>query len=107
MKLIDVVEALRNPDTAVQLAEKELPGVEFLVLDMYMKDELDLNSDIRFFDAEKMSGLYLDIDGIKYVNVFPLTMAQELVGDFMKLYGPDATNETLAKRLFQYRLNDA
>lgn len=107
MKLTDVVEALRNPDTAAQLAEKELPGVEFLVLDMYMKDELNLNSDIKFFDAEKVHGIHLEVDGIKYVNVFPLTMAQELVEDFMKLYGPDATNERLAEGLFEYRLNDA
>ena len=105
MKLIELVQALRNPDTAAQLVAKEAPEME--VIDMYMKDELDLNADIRFFDDEEVDGLYIEVDGIKYVNVFPLNMAQNLVREFMKLYGPDVTNKTLAKRLLQYRFNDA
>jgi hypothetical protein len=109
MKLIDLIEALRSPETATRLAEKELPGIEYNCVDTYMENEIDLESEIRFFDGENIPppGMYIQVDGIKYVNLFPLTMAQDMVEDFEKDQGKNFDILVVAKRMLHYRIYDA
>ncbi len=47
------------------------------------------------------------VDGVAYVEFMPLGMAQELVADDINLFGKDVDNANLAKRLMDYRINDA
>lgn len=106
MKLEKFVNYLKT-DNIDLLFINEAIEIDRDFMDIYMRDTLDLNSDLFFFDVDKVPrGRNIEIDGLRYVNLFPLSLAKELVDDFSKLPEYD-TDLRLAKRLLEYRLNDA
>ncbi|MBX2916853.1 MAG: hypothetical protein KF856_16410 [Cyclobacteriaceae bacterium] len=106
MKLLELVEYLKNPNSLENLLGKELKNVEIDLIEIYMIESIALDSQIKFFDAEKIpSTIEIEVDGLKYINLFPLYMAQELVEEFTSIYGKN--NLEIAKRLIEYRIKDA
>jgi hypothetical protein len=108
MRLVELIKNLKSIQQAQELVSKEFPNVEFDLVELYMVNELSLESDIRFFDAEKIPNkLLIEVDGIKHVNFFPLYLAQEMVEDYTNLKDEKLSDEEIAKRMLKYRLKDA
>ena len=108
MKLVELIKHLKRIDKAEQFISKELPNVEFDSVDIFMVNDLNLNADIKFFDAESVShGSEIEIAGVQLINFLPLYMAQEMVEEYhMNLEGK-MTDLEIAKALLSYSINDA
>jgi hypothetical protein len=108
MKLIDIIESLKTREAAEQLAASKLPGINYWLVDLYMENEIDTESKIEFINGRSVShAQFIELEGKKYNNFFQLDEAQQLVQDFVNLYGKDYDNKALADRLYSYWLNDA
>jgi hypothetical protein len=107
MNLIELIKHLKSLDKAESFIERELPEIEYDLIDVYMVEKLGLNAEIAFFDAEIIPNrLIIQLEGVNYENLFPLNMLQEMVEDLIQ--GNDKiTDEEIAKRLLEYREKDA
>lgn len=107
MNLVDFVTLLRNPADANDRFAADLPGIDADQIDVYLRSELDLGSEVKLFDAENIpSRLEIEISNIKYVNLFPLAMLREIVDDYLERDSKLESRE-IARRLIDYRINDA
>lgn len=108
MKLIEIIEHLKTVEKGENLISTEIPGIEFGLVDIYLKDKLDINSEVKFFDVDTIpNDLEINIDGSRYVNLFPLPMTQEMIEEYSKLVTPKLSNKEIAERLLDYRIKDA
>lgn len=62
---------------------------------------------MQIFGIEDTDGdLIFEKNGNKYVELFPLDAVQEMAEEYVNTY-EGISNEEIAKRLIDYRLNDA
>jgi hypothetical protein len=108
MKLIDSIPFLVDTTTIASLYEKVGLDKESDGIAIYMKDLIDLDSEIYSFDDNE-TGDFMEFekDRIKYVQFFPISMAAELIEWDLDLKNRGYSNLDIAKRLIDYRLNDA
>jgi len=107
MKLIELVKHLKSVKESEEFTSTQLSDIEYDLIDMYMIEKVDLDSDIVFFDAEKIPNkLILVIEGVTYENFFPLNMAQDMVEEFVS-GNASASDFEIAKFLINYREKDA
>jgi hypothetical protein len=108
MNIIELIPHLKDLEKAEALSFIMLPDIEFDLIELYMKDNLKLDSDIVSFDAESIPNeLLIEIDGIKYENLFPLYMAQEMVEEYVNIYKNEISDLEIAEKLLDYRRKDA
>ncbi len=108
MKLIEFVKHLKNIEETEKLLSVELPNVEFGLVDIYLKETLSAESEVRFFDAETIpNNLVIEIDGVKYVNLFSLSLTQEMVQAYDNLPGEQLSDLEIVGKLLEYRIKDA
>jgi hypothetical protein len=108
MNIIELIPHLKDLEKAEALSFIMLPDIEFDLIELYMKDNLKLDSDIVSFDAESIPNeLLIEIDGIKYENLFPLYMAQEMVEEYVNIYKNEISDVEIAEKLLDYRRKDA
>jgi hypothetical protein len=102
------MDHLLSREEAERLISVEIPNVEFEQVDIYLKGDLGLEAEVKLFDAEAIpNNLAIDINGIRYVNLFPLPMAQEMVEEFAGLSKGKFTSIEAEKKLLDYRVKDA
>ncbi|WP_394775812.1 hypothetical protein [Flavobacterium sp.] len=107
MKLIELVKHLKSVKESEEFTSTQLSDIEYDLIDMYMIEKVDLDSDIVFFDAEKIPNkLILEIEGVTYENLFPLNMAQDMVDEFVS-GNASASDLEIAEFLINYREKDA
>ena len=107
MKLVELVKHLKSVEEAERFVSRELANVELYGVGIYMKDNLDIDSDVKLFDEELLSGyIKIESNGIQYENLLPFNMAQEMVEAYMNLEG-QMTDLEIAKALLSYSINDA
>lgn len=72
---------------------------------IYALDKLDIDSDILLIEFEKTEdNLEINLDGKKYVQLLPYSLAYELITiDFSNF----KTDFDIAQRLIEYSINDA
>lgn len=108
MKFINSIDHLKRLNDVVKLIESELPNVDFRQVNTYLEGELDVESNIAFFDAEVIPGdVEMELNGLKYINLFPLVMLQEMVEAWHNNYGQKLSDYEIAKGILKYRINDA
>lgn len=107
MYLVELIDHLKTASKAEQLRNQQIPEVEYVLVDLYMKDSIGLESEIAFIDVEAVPRtIIIELDGIKYENLFPLSEIQEIVEQYVEEH-PDWSNLDIAKRILEYRHNDA
>ena len=108
MKLIDLIEYLVKPEKIENLYQERKLNTESEALLIYMQNELSLESNIAFFEIEETED-YLQFvkNGLKYVQLFPIDYAIELIESDLGLKNKGYTNLEIAKRLLEYRLKDS
>jgi len=104
----DFIDYLINPEKLNNLYEELNVDVESEALIVCLKDSLDINSEVSIFGIEETEGdLVFEKEGQKYIELFPVDYAIDLVDSDLELKGKGYSNEHIAKRLLDYRLNDA
>ncbi|MBS0027275.1 hypothetical protein ACTJJ0_12480 [Chitinophaga sp. 22321] len=108
MNIIELIDHLKSFDLAEKFINNILPEVDFDEILIYMKDNVGLDAEISFYDAESIpSQLIMEIDGNKFEFFFPLYQAQEMVEEYATKYNQELSNLEIAKRMLDYHLNDA
>jgi len=99
---------LLNPELLDSFYREQHLNDESEALLIYMQAEIDLDSEISIFEIEETED-YLDFkkDGVSYVQLFPLSHTIDLVEFDLDLKGKGFSDDYIAKRLIDYRLNDA
>lgn len=108
MKLVDIIEYLEHPEKLEKLYQDENVNVESEAILIYLKDDLNINSEIKLFQIEQTEDdiLYKNAEG-NYVQLFPVDYAIELISSDLDLVGKGNTNLKIAQRLLEYRIKDA
>lgn len=107
MKLIELVKHLKSVKESEKFTNAQLSDIEYDLIDMYMIEKVGFDSDIVFFDAEKIPNkLTIEIEGVTYENLFPLNMAQDIVEEFAS-NNASASDLEIAEFLINYREKDA
>lgn len=105
MKLVDIIDFLLNPEKLKQLYDQEKINPESELIGIYMKESLDVESEINLFGIEETSGYNkFEKSGIKYVSLFDVDLALQLAEDLKDL---GYSNRQIAERLVAYGINDA
>jgi hypothetical protein len=109
MKLINLIEYLKDQDKLEQLFEREKLNTESEAIIICMEKSIDLESEIKLFEIEETGGnLTFEKNGIPYVEFFPAYYAMEFVESYCDGPGGKAyTDLNIAKRLLEYRIKDA
>lgn len=108
MKIIELIPHLKSLNKAEALIKTAIPDVSLDVVEIYMKGEVALDSDIVLFDGDSIPlELKIIVEDIEYENLFPLYMAQEMVEEYVESFDDELSDMEIAKRLLHYRLNDA
>jgi hypothetical protein len=106
MTLTELVENLSKPDKIEKFIQSITPEIPTEALLIYMEGELDLNSKLSFLGIEETDDdLIYENNGVRYVQLFPVEMAIELI----QMFKPTCNFEIakICKRLLAYRVNDA
>ncbi|KMQ64581.1 hypothetical protein ACM46_10005 [Chryseobacterium angstadtii] len=83
MKLTDLIEKIQQGKTEQFLITNSI-DIEYDLIDIYAKEKLGIDSEIKFFNAEEIPNEgVINVDGIEYENVCPLNMLEDLVNDFI------------------------
>lgn len=107
MKIIELVKHLISIEKAEAFVYREIPQIDYDLVDIYMINSLELESELFFFDAETIPNkLSIEIDNVNYENLFPLNLAQEIVEDIKRQY-KNISDIDVAKKLLEYRKKDA
>ena len=108
MKLVDIIEYLRHPSKVGQLNDTLNLSTNSEAILIYMKDSLDLDSELRFFEVETTEDeLVYKENGVAYHQLFPIDHAVEILDSYFSDNEKKLDNVGLAKRLLEYRINDA
>jgi hypothetical protein len=109
MKLIDLVKYLKD-DTALERfyfenninAEDESPLA-------YMENELHIDSEIHLLSWEETEDeVVIEKDGKRFIQLFPLNLGVDFYSYFEDYFIKENYDEKqIAKRLLEYRINDA
>jgi hypothetical protein len=109
MRLIELIPFLKNKKTLLKLNEVQKLNQNSECVQAYMKDVIDINSEIIFLDIESTEDdLKIELNGNKYIQLFSLNYGVEIYSYFDKEFQEKGyTSEQKAKRLIKYRLTDA
>jgi|GEM_PF-7002598 len=107
MKLIDHVPFLNSRTdffaflTTIGMERDDEPCI-------YMKNKIDIDSDIQIFSTEESGGLLsFQKEGIAYASFLPYSVAIEIIEDDVDLQRKNVTDLDKAKRLIDYSIYDA
>ena len=109
MKLVDLIEFLKDQDELEQLFEREKLNTESEAIIICMERALDIESEIKLFEIEETGGnLVFEKNGIRYIELFPAYHAMEIIESYFdKPEEKGYSNLEIAERLLEYREKDA
>jgi hypothetical protein len=97
---------LRQPNALNELYIDERLDRESEAVEIYMKDRLNIDSEIYFFNIEDTDdNLVFVKDSIEYYQLFTIDYAVEIIKSFR--FSDEVSNKEIAQRLIEYCINDA
>ncbi|WP_295794147.1 hypothetical protein [Mucilaginibacter sp.] len=106
MKLINLIPYLKSANGIAELFKLNNLNIKSEVILIYMIEFLTIDSEIVLFEIEETEDdLLFQKNGISYIQLFPVNYAKELIEDFSRLGYDDDLK--IARRLLEYRINDA
>lgn len=108
MKLIELIKYLVNPEKLGELYQQQGLNTESEAILIYMKGDLDLESEILFFEIEETDDfLVFEKDDIKYVQLFSVEHIINLIENDLDMKDKGYSDLEIAERLLKYRKYDA
>ncbi|ACC98429.1 hypothetical protein Emin_0874 [Elusimicrobium minutum Pei191] len=104
MKLKDLIGHIRG-NTLNRFLEQEKLGFELAFVDFFMKERISLESDIIILNSEELSEQPTVIDGIEYIELFPMGELVTVVDDILASSNSLSDND-VAKHFLIYRNNE-
>lgn len=108
MNLLNLTKFLLAPERLEELFIEMNVDLESETLLIYMKDSLNLESEIAIFPIEETEDdIQFKKGNINYYQLFPVETAIELIETDLDLKNKGYSDLDIARRLLEYRLNDA
>jgi len=108
MKLTEFVEYLVNPSKLKSWYIRQNIDENSESLAIYMKGSLNIESDIYIFDFDETEGnIEIQKDGIKYIAMLSIYMAQDFIESDILPQKEGLINKDIANRLLAYAIYDA
>jgi hypothetical protein len=108
MKLIDLIKYLTHPEKLYKLYQEQGLNLESEALLIYLKGDLNLDSEVYIFEIEETEDdLVFEKEEIRYIQLFPLDHAIELIESDLDLKNKGRSDLEVAQRLLEYRQKDA
>lgn len=108
MKIIDLIEFLIEPDKLPDLYAQYQFNEKSEAILIYLKEDLSIVSDVYLFEIEETEDdILYEKDNVKYIQLFPVDYAIELIESDLNLKNKRYSKEEIAKKLLDYRLKDA
>lgn len=92
MTLIDLVKTINDIDAELVI---------------YIKDINDLNSEIILLKTDDSNENEINVDGNLYYYLLEIFIAIEIINDWKNILNYIPSNYEIAKRLYEYAINDA
>lgn len=103
MKFVELIDILREHHTLKHFIECHLDDTNFDFVDLYIEDDIDLNSQVVFFDTDNIAGnTSLFVENTFYINFLPLNFILELVVA-IQTQKTDASNVEIAEEVVRRR----
>jgi hypothetical protein len=104
MKLQELIACIKDKPTLIRLLEDKGLEPDIDLLSVYMKEPLDVESDIVILDEEATKGeLRIKREGIAYIGLLPLYMIVEMAEESFSFH----TIDEIAAKIVSYSINDA
>lgn len=108
MNLGNLVKFLLTPEQLGELFNEMNVDLESETLLIYMKDSLSLESEVAIFSIEETEDyIQFKKDNVNYYQLFPVETAIELIETDLNLKNKGYSDLDIARRLLDYRFNDA
>ena len=108
MKLLELVKYFRSGGSYENFCNEQLIDPDSEVVEIYMEETLDLNSNLGFFEIEKTEGASeVKNLNIKYINLFDFHYFLDSIEDSKNDVDNILSNEKLTKLIYEYAMNDA
>jgi hypothetical protein len=108
MKLADLVAYFRTGSTISDLIQRESLDAHSDQIVVYLKDSLDINSELVFIEIEKTNDdIELVYNEKRYVGLFSLGQTHDIILDYLHSTKNSYSNIEIAENILNYRINDA
>jgi hypothetical protein len=108
MNIIQLIDHLKTRSLAEKLIKNVVPGVEYDEVVIYMREQVGLEAEISFFDAEAISNhIMMEVEGQMYECFFGIWEAQEMVEEMEAAHSGNLGNLAIAERMLHYHKFDA
>lgn len=105
MNLLEFIPHLRRPSQLEQVVLEQAPDLDFELTDIYLEKELNIYSNMHFFNAEEIEGkIEMEYNGKKYINLFPLDYLQDIFDQYNETGKND---KEVAQAIMNFRIKDA
>jgi effector-binding domain-containing protein len=108
MKIVELISFLKSEEKLEEFCKVYdlIQNSECILI--YMKEKIDIDSDIFFFAIEDTEDNIKFIkEDIVYIQLFPLFYASELITLDLDLLNKGFDNLEIAQRLIEYRVKDS
>ena len=108
MKLVELIKFLKEPSLLSELyADKGLNKNSEAIL-VYMKESIDINSEIVFFEIEETEDrIFYEKNNQKFVQLSFVEHLTNIIRFDLNLLNSDYDDFYIAQRLVNYRINNA
>ena len=108
MKLTDLIPYLVNTEQLNDFYSTQKLNTDSEALIIYMVNDLNIESEVSIFEIEETEDqLIFEKDGVRYIELFPIEHASQLIEFDLNLKRTGFSDIEIAKRLLEYRINDA
>src|SRR5690554_2374555 len=102
MNVVELIKYLTNPEQLDELYQEQGINTESEALLIYLKDALDLESEITIFEIEETEDdLVFENEGVQYTQLFPVDYAIELIESDLDLKDKGYSDLEIAQRLLE------
>ncbi|MDH6252597.1 hypothetical protein M2347_002324 [Chryseobacterium sp. H1D6B] len=108
MKLLELVNYFRNGGSYKEFCQTQSLDQESEVVEIYMKQPLEMDNELAFFEIEKTEGNFeFSNNGMKYSNLFDFYYFLDAIEESKNDDNKSLPNDEIAKRLYNYAITDA
>lgn len=108
MKLVELVNYFREGRAYEGFCPSQSLNVESEVVDIYMGKPFSLDNDLAFFEIESTEGkVEYTFNGVKYFNLFDFYYFLDAIEESNNDENVSLKDDIIAKRLYDYAINDA
>ena len=105
MNLIQFISYLKKDNRAQNYLSVNYPEIDFYNVEVYLENSLSVDSELKFFDAEKIDGrIEMTVNNQKFINLFTLDYLLEVVKDYSDV---KSNVQQIAEKVVSFRINKA